>query len=262
MQGPVFLQSFWELCKICEILTNNLLFSGLNCPCAVKQRHFHTNFESFRTSFKVISHFWAFAYLLMVLNPLSNFGNIGQMWNSSPFCSKKIGLLFYFDFANDKIFLKNLPVSTTKRPSRGRNRVLMIVKSMTSWRISLRNKNFSLSLSIVWACYCFEQRRRNAHLFIMSTQTIYVNQKLHSLSRFATLRAISNLFSFFYTPCRLYRFVQCHKSWWFLVFLIFFLLGLCLLLFGKTYCLVLCFAWMPLTYDLPVAASYFRTSTE
>ena len=30
---------------------------------------------------------------------------------------------FYFDFANDKIFLKNLPVSTTKRPSHGRNRI-------------------------------------------------------------------------------------------------------------------------------------------
>ena len=37
--------------------------------------------------------------------------------------------------------------------------------------------------------------------YIISTQTIYVNQKLHTLSRFATLRAISNLFSFFYTPC-------------------------------------------------------------
>ena len=34
-------------------------------------------------------------------------------------------------------------------------------------------------------------------LYIISTQTIYVNQKLHTLSRFATLRAISNLFSFF-----------------------------------------------------------------
>ena len=33
--------------------------------------------------------------------------------------------------------------------------------------------------------------------YIISTQTIYVNQKLHTLSRFATLRAISNLFSFF-----------------------------------------------------------------
>ena len=29
----------------------------------------------------------------------------------------------------------------------------------------------------------------------------YVNQKLHTSSRFATFRAISNLFSFFYTPC-------------------------------------------------------------
>ena len=39
--------------------------------------------------------------------------------------------------------------------------------------------------------------------YIISTQTIYVNnKKLHTLSRFATLRAISNLFSFFYTPCR------------------------------------------------------------
>ena len=38
--------------------------------------------------------------------------------------------------------------------------------------------------------------------YITSTQTIYVNQKLHTLSRFATLRAISNLFRFFfYTPC-------------------------------------------------------------
>ena len=30
-----------------------------------------------------------------------------------------------------------------------------------------------------------------------TTQTIYCNKKLHTLSRFATLRAISNLFSFF-----------------------------------------------------------------
>ena len=32
--------------------------------------------------------------------------------------------------------------------------------------------------------------------YIISTQTIYVNQKLHILRRFATLRAISNLFKF------------------------------------------------------------------
>ena len=37
--------------------------------------------------------------------------------------------------------------------------------------------------------------------YIISTQTIYVHQKLHTLSRFVTLTAISNLFSFFYTPC-------------------------------------------------------------
>ena len=66
----------------------------------------------------------------MVLNPLSNFGNVGQMSNSSPFAAKNRP--FYFDFANDKIFLTNLPVSTTKRPSRGGIRVLITVKSMTS----------------------------------------------------------------------------------------------------------------------------------
>ena len=35
---------------------------------------------------------------------------------------------------------------------------------------------------------------------ISSTQTIYCNKKLHTLSRFATLRAISNLFIFFIHP--------------------------------------------------------------
>ena len=36
--------------------------------------------------------------------------------------------------------------------------------------------------------------------YIISTQTIYFNKKLHTLSRFATLRTISNLFSFFIHP--------------------------------------------------------------
>ena len=139
MQGPVFLQSFWEICKICEILTNYLLFSGLNCPCAVKQRQFYTNFESFRTSFKVISQFepslicWWFQipYPTLVISAKCQILHLfaAKNWPS-----------FYFDFANDKIFLTNLPVATTKRPSRGGNRVLMTVKSMTSGRISLRNK--------------------------------------------------------------------------------------------------------------------------
>ena len=67
----------------------------------------------------------------MVLNPLSNFGNIGKCQILHLFAAKNRPS-FYFDFANDKIFLTNLTVSTTKRPSRGGNRVQMTVKSMTS----------------------------------------------------------------------------------------------------------------------------------
>ena len=56
--------------------------------------------------------------------------------------------------------------------------------------------------------------------YIINTQTIYVNEKVHILSRFATLRAISNLIVqyFFihpvYKTCRLpvnivYKFISC-----------------------------------------------------
>ena len=41
----------------------------------------------------------------------------------------------------------------------------------------------------------------NSSLFIISTQRSYIHQKLDTNSCFAKLRAISNLFSFFYTPC-------------------------------------------------------------
>ena len=51
------------------------------------------------------------------------------MSNSSPFAAKNRPS-FYFDFANDKIFLMNLPVSTTKRPSRGRNSEMNITGTL------------------------------------------------------------------------------------------------------------------------------------
>jgi hypothetical protein len=37
--------------------------------------------------------------------------------------------------------------------------------------------------------------------YIISTQGSYIHKKLDTNSCFAKLRAISNLFSFFYTPC-------------------------------------------------------------
>jgi hypothetical protein len=39
--------------------------------------------------------------------------------------------------------------------------------------------------------------------YIISTQGSYIHQKLDTNSCFSKLRAISNLFSFFYTPCSL-----------------------------------------------------------
>ena len=51
--------------------------------------------------------------------------------------------------------------------------------------------------------------------YIISTQTIYVNQKLHTLSRFATLRAISNLLHTLYIYIYIYIYmyiVRCRKT--------------------------------------------------
>ena len=55
--------------------------------------------------------------------------------------------------------------------------------------------------------------------YIISTQTIYVTQKLHTLSRFVTLRVISNVFSsFFDTPCNVYIFILMSSTTAFMVY--------------------------------------------
>jgi hypothetical protein len=47
----------------------------------------------------------------------------------------------------------------------------------------------------------FEFEKFFSLFYIISTQGSYIQQKLDTNSCFAKLRAISNLFSFFYTPC-------------------------------------------------------------
>ena len=80
-----------------------------------------------------------------------------------------------------------------------------VIKHLTHFRAT--NLKLLLSTRVLCASHIKFVRKykptwiRNIWIFeFLSAKTIYVNQKLHSLSHFA-LRAISNLFSFFYTPC-------------------------------------------------------------
>ena len=114
---------------------------------------------------------------------------------------------------------------------------ILVLKGLTSTKLleilhsnkttNVRATNFKLLLSNHFLCAShFKFVRKYAppwirniqiseffRLFhIISTQIIYFNEKVYTLSRFATLRAISNLFSFFYIPCILVTRSKVFKS--------------------------------------------------
>ena len=123
-----------------------------------------------------------------------------HLWNSGP-CLKFTDCIYFEILAH----VLSLDIWESFTTGTGHICFWMSKKFIFWWEFVLANQirllqNFAL-LSLLFGINCTEIDQSHSSIisiYIISTQTSYVTQKLCTLSRFATLRAISNLPSFFF----------------------------------------------------------------